>query len=193
MAYTAQQTEDFHTGHRELVFFLQKSPPAPSPHTTRVTQIFNSSSQITLPRPQSILLISSRTMGKIWRESRNKMPKARHTIQAEPNQSLEKWKDYSMCLAGFLPAWRMFQGTTIPLIHSQLITHPGSAMPSTATVSHSILPQPMIYVVPPFLSIFCLVENFLPKKGMIFLRNVIKITLVLSSVNLLLLVTSHGL
>lgn len=151
MAYTAKQTEDFHTGHRELFFFfLQKSPPAPSPHATRVTQIFNSSSQITLPRPQSILLISSRTMGKIWRESRNKMPKARHTIQAEPNQSLEKWKDYSMCLAGFLPAWHMFQGTTIPLIHSQLITHPGSAMPSTATVSHSILPQPMIYVVPLF-------------------------------------------
>lgn len=71
-------------------FFLQKSPPAPSPpYATHVTQILNYSSQITLPRPQSILL-TSRKMGKIWRESRNTMPKARHTIQTEPNQSFDK-------------------------------------------------------------------------------------------------------
>lgn len=85
-----------------------------------------------------------------------------------------------------------FQGSAIPLIHSQLINQPGSAMSFTAIVIHSFLPQPMIYGIPIIFIFFPSHRTVSTKAETSFFRN-FSFALMLSTINLLLLVTTHEL
>lgn len=93
-------------GHRAQFapsFSAEISPSHLStPHATHITWLLHLSSQSVLPAPRIIPCLASRKTRKVERESRSVMPKARHSIQIEPQQSFDKQKDYSLCLAGSL-------------------------------------------------------------------------------------------